>query len=277
MCTIFVFQGGLGNQMFQYAFYLSYKEHNPREIILFDTHYSSSCHSGFELFKLFPIEGKKMSRFSTSLLTSKLRKYVSRICSHPQESNAYIYTPKLFVPQTHLSWLEGYWQSELYFLEVASKVREAFCFDESMLNDRSTCLLKSIRSTPNSISIHIRRGDYLTINGGSIVLPMSYYQEAIQLCLEKYPDACFYVFSDDIPWVRENMDIPSASFVDWNSKGDSWQDMCLMSKCKHNIIANSSFSWWGAWLNPNKQKMVIAPDWGITDMIPKTWIQIAKE
>lgn len=275
MCTFFIIQGGLGNQMFQYAFYLSYKECNPHEIILFDTHYSKGCHSGFELFHLFPIKGEGKSHLSTLLLTSKLRKYIYRACSHPKEQNAYIYTPELLVHNGCFSWLEGYWQSELYFDRIASKVRDAFRFDVSMLNENSAGLLESIRSIPNSVSIHIRRGDYLTINGGSIVLPVSYYQKAIQLCIEKVPDAHFYVFSDDIPWVRENMDIPSATYVDWNNKMDSWQDMFLMSNCKHNIIANSSFSWWGAWLNANDQKLVIAPDWGDTDMIPKSWIQIS--
>lgn len=273
MLSFLIFQGGLGNQMFQYAFYLSYRSYRPHEIVLFDTHYSEGCHSGFELFRVFNIN-KGTSCLSTWLLTSKLRKYIHRICSHPEERDAYIFTPDMFNSTNAFTWLEGYWQSEQYFENVATRVKDSFLFDETLLNERSSKILKIIRTIPNSISIHIRRGDYLTINGGSIVLPLSYYQTAIRLSLARFPDASFFVFSDDIAWVRDNMDIPSPTYVDWNTNEDSWQDMCLMSKCKHNIIANSSFSWWGAWLNSNVDKMVIAPAWGEKDMIPQKWIQI---
>ena len=108
---------------------------------------------------------------------------------------------------------------------------------------------------------------------------VEYYENAIRYVRERYPQAVFYVFSDDLDWVREN--IPSAGkmvFVDWNRGKDSWQDMFLMSKCHHNILANSSFSWWGAWLNTHPEKLVIAPErWAncpAPDALPDGWVRI---
>ena len=121
--------------------------------------------------------------------------------------------------------------------------------------------------------MHIRRGDYLQINNGTIVLPISYYHMAIKMMLKRVKDPTFLFFSDDMEWVKENIHVPNAIYVDWNTGKESWQDMYLMSMCNHNIIANSSFSWWGAWLNNHKDKIVVSPKWD-EEIIPEEWIQV---
>ena len=134
----------------------------------------------------------------------------------------------------------------------------------------------------NSISIHIRRGDYLHPKFNHLygnICTIEYYKEAITILQQKYANLHFYIFSDDISWVKENLPIVPSTYIDWNKKEDSWQDMYLMSQCKHNIIANSSFSWWGAWLNNNPNKTVICPSRFMnlnqqSDIVPEDWIQI---
>lgn len=134
----------------------------------------------------------------------------------------------------------------------------------------------------NSVSIHIRRGDYLSeINQGLYggICTEMYYAKAITYICNKIDQPSFFVFSNEIDWVKNNVDIPNPTYIDFNNGADSWQDMFLMSQCKHNIIANSSFSWWGAWLNRNTNKIVITPSRFInleedSDIIPDAWIRI---
>ena len=132
----------------------------------------------------------------------------------------------------------------------------------------------------NSISIHVRRGDYLKNPQYFDICNTVYYRKAIGLIKEKTDNARFYVFSDDIQWVKENLELPQNTvYVNWNMKTDSWQDMCLMSHCRHHIIANSTFSWWGAWLNKNEKKIVICPKMfsrteNLVNVMPDEWIKI---
>lgn len=126
-------------------------------------------------------------------------------------------------------------------------------------------------SRENSVSVHIRRGDYLLRKHSKIhgLCSLEYYLQAIQFIKSKSKDPVFYFFSDDIPWARENFCNPSYKFVDCNSGSNSCLDLYLMSQCKHNIIANSTFSWWGAWLNRNKEKIVVAPSVWFNDQKKK--------
>lgn len=115
----------------------------------------------------------------------------------------------------------------------------------------------------NAVSLHIRRGDYLEPkhweNTGS-VCQLPYYQNAIAAIRKQLDNPVFYVFSDDLAWVKENLPLDNAVYIDWNKGDDSWQDMMLMSHCRRHIICNSTFSWWGAWLDPHKDKTVIVPE-----------------
>lgn len=161
-------------------------------------------------------------------------------------------------------------------------MRNAFSFNLSCTSEKTQNTAKLIQRK-NSISIHIRRGDYLNPANSSVfgnICTLSYYQKSIKWFNDSFQDISFFVFSDDITWVKENLQFPSeVYYIDWNSGNNSWEDMCLMSLCKHNIVANSTFSWWGAWLNSNPEKLVLCPpkytnsDNGI-DLFPKTWIRI---
>ena len=157
-------------------------------------------------------------------------------------------------------------------------------YDKEELLNEATRELRNTIENCNAASLHVRRDDYLSTTyayGFGGICTTAYYQNAIAYMKEKTIDPAFFVFSDDINWCRENLDVEGATFVDCNHGDESWQDMFLMSKCKHNIIANSSFSWWGAWLNNNTNKIVVAPDrwWnGLKDdVVPETWIRIGRK
>lgn len=149
--------------------------------------------------------------------------------------------------------LRGYWQSEKYFAPIADMIRKDFTFSEPSFRNKE--LAKEMASH-TSVSIHVRRGDY---QGLFPLLTEDYYNPAMDYFNGHYDDVHFYVFSNDLAWCREHLKAEQITFVDWNTGHDSPFDMWLMTQCKHNIIANSTFSWWGAWLNSHAGKRVIAP------------------
>ena len=134
----------------------------------------------------------------------------------------------------------------------------------------------------HAVSLHVRRGDYVQPKfwdtmGSVCQLP--YYQHALREMEKRVGHPHYYVFSDDLDWVKANFDLPDAVYVDWNKGEDSWQDMMLMSRYRHHVICNSTFSWWGAWLNPRKDKLVIAPERWTRDadsreIVPAEWIRV---
>ena len=177
----------------------------------------------------------------------------------------------------------GYWQNEGYFVDIEPMIREAFQFNINILSEKT----KAIASKMNrelSVSIHVRRGDYENLpeakamHGG--ICSLDYYHKAIDFIRQRLgSNICFYLFSDDVNWMEENLQLENRCIIDWNQGEDSWQDMYLMSCCRHHIIANSSFSWWAAWLNPNKSKIVLTPNkwFNHTDavgIVPESWIKI---
>jgi hypothetical protein len=180
--------------------------------------------------------------------------------------------------------LSGYWQSPLYFKSVECLIRQEFTFP-TKLSKENSIILKMIKNF-NSISLHVRRTDYVNNVNHEIhgVCSIEYYMKAISIICANVNYPFFFIFSDDIKWVKQNLKINSKCvFVSGNTGSNSYIDMQLMSFCKHNIIANSSFSWWGAWLNSNFNKIVIAPQkWfndeninsQTSDLIPDTWIRI---
>lgn len=177
-------------------------------------------------------------------------------------------------------YLVGYFQSERYFKQIERQIRKEFTFKipPSLENQ---LLLEKMRATP-AVSLHVRRGDYLLnrrIHLHHGLCDFIYYKQAIQEIEKRIVNPHFYVFSDDIPWIQANLliDHPIV-FVTHNQGVKSYEDLRLMSHCQHHIIANSSFSWWGAWLNPQADKIVIAPKkWtnvklNFSDLIPTGWI-----
>ncbi len=155
------------------------------------------------------------------------------------------------------TYLHGYWQSEKYFLDAEAAIRQDFSFPEP--TGRNADIAMQIHET-NSVSLHLRRGDYVS-NASHLVCAQPYYGAAIASLLPRLEnDPQIFVFSDDPDWARDNLMLPGAPvIVDHNGAEHDYEDLRLMSLCKHNIIANSSFSWWGAWLNQNAGRHVIAP------------------
>ena len=151
--------------------------------------------------------------------------------------------------------VNGYWQSEKYFESIEDIIRNVFTFPEA--SEQNKAIAREMAAS-TSVSIHVRRGDYLRYFLNN-VLDEAYYGPAMAYFTERFKDVHFFIFSNDISWCREHLSAERISFVDWNTGKDSPYDMWLMTQCKHNIIANSSFSWWAAYLNIHKDSIVISP------------------
>lgn len=177
-------------------------------------------------------------------------------------------------------YLYGYWQSYKYFDFCPDSIRRIFTYPEDKLNSETKTIATQIKNTPTSISLHIRLGDYLQypeIFGG--ICTEEYYDRAIAYFKEKYHEPKFFVFSNDKDYIKKYLNDSSFIVVDCNNDKNAWQDMYLMSQCNHNIIANSSFSWWGAYLNQNEEQEVVAPKkwlntYEMKDICPNEWMRI---
>ncbi|MFT7593357.1 MAG: hypothetical protein ACI8R4_000670 [Paracoccaceae bacterium] len=177
-------------------------------------------------------------------------------------------------------YLHGYWQSEKYFAEIADTIRQDFTFPD-FSNAQNADMAAQIADNL-SISLHVRRGDYLTL-GAHVLCDQAYYEAALARVLDGISgDPTVYVFSDDPQWAKDNLPLPCAKVVvDFNGPETDFEDMRLMSLCQHNIIGNSSFSWWGAWLNQTPAKRVAGPvrwfgDPKLVnpDILPLDWLRI---
>jgi hypothetical protein len=181
------------------------------------------------------------------------------------------------------SYLVGLWQSDKYFKDYAQQIRQDLVLKENA-SAKNAELLNKI-AAQNAVSLHVRRGDYATYPHLQTLGPLGpdYYKKALELIKSRVKKPVFYIFSDDPDWCKQNLNLGrDFVFVDHNSKG--FEDLRLMSSCKHHIIANSSFSWWGAWLNPNTDKIVVAPSpWFIdpgfdtSDFVPADWLRVKRQ
>jgi len=279
-------QGGLGNQLFQYAAGRAISIANNVELVLdlswFDNQirintkrsyeldaYKISCRvaQGDELFWCRIHQNRMLSRLS--FLHGKWK--------HIKDKNQ-VFDNRCFSNSSDL-YLDGYWQSYRYFNQVSDLLREELTPRvHSSLTDSA---LIEIIADPNSVSVHIRRGDYVTNPRAANFhgLCSAEYYEMAMSCIENVISSPHYfVFSDDIEWAKENIRFKSkVTFVESEEARNSVEDLKLMSMCKHNIIANSSFSWWGACLNRNPGKLVIAPKkWFVNQpadsLIPSSWV-----
>ena len=180
-------------------------------------------------------------------------------------------------------YLDGYWQSERYFSSIAVLLRQELTA-KAPLDPKNEALARSIDAV-NAVSLHVRRGDYVDNPATTRfhgVCSLDYYQRAIDYISLRVEAPHLFVFSDDPQWTRANLRYAAATtFVDANPPDRGYRDMGLMARCRHHIIANSSFSWWGAWLNPSCEKIVIAPDrWfsaarnDTRDLIPPGWVRL---
>ena len=271
--------GGLGNQMFIYAFYLQMrKRFSDTRIDLSDMrHYHA--HNGYELDRVFGISDRE---FCIAKPLKKVLEFLFFKVILERKQN--LETMEAFTKSYAYPFLyfKGFYQSERFFKDVEDEVRQAFAFDLNKANAESQTLAQQIQENPHAVSLHVRRGDYMEpkfYKRYGTVCSQAYFQRAVEMMLAQVPQAHFYIFSDDVEWVQQNLRLPRATVVSCNRGADSWQDMMLMSLCRHNIICNSTFSWWGAWLNANPEKRVIAPSRWLADVdmpyiIPETWIKV---
>jgi len=226
-----------------------------------------------------------LSHFSQSKFNKLLNEFIIRSpfvksVNYLREPHFHFYNNALRVGN-HV-YVNGYWQSEKYFSSIRNQLLTEL-IPASELSSESQLIYDDIKNH-NAVSLHIRRGDYINETNQSIyhTCSLDYYSKSIDLILSKVTQPKFYIFSDDFEWVKSNLNInQQIQFIEHNKGKNSYQDLILMSKCKHNIIANSSFSWWGAWLNQHENKIVIAPEkWfksnskKTQDLIPSTWIQL---
>jgi hypothetical protein len=282
--------GGLGNQMFQYAAGLSLSIARKTDLCLdLSWFHNSPADVTKRTYRLdvFALRaGIAQTRQITRIAEpSAIRRLIDR--SKPYFRKNIYYEPHFhydpnFRRASSDIIMDGYWQSEEYFKGIADRVRQEFAIS-APLTPPAKEMAKKIGTT-KSVSLHVRRGDYVsdpkTLNYHGVCEP-EYYKEAIASLKERIGEMEIFVFSDDMDWVKENISTEfPMTFVNHAGRQD-YEDLYLMSLCQHNIIANSSFSWWGAWLNTNPEKMVIAPsrwfnasDADTRDLLPAEWIKL---
>ena len=270
--------GGLGNQMFIYAFYLQMKKRfsdvyiDISDMVHYKVHYGSEMNEVFNLPQIEFRMNQPLKKVIEFLFFKTILERKQNGALKPYECT-YIWP---------LIYFKGFYQSEKYFEEVKEDVRKLFTFDLKKANVKSLQVMQQILYEDNSVSLHVRRGDYLNLkhwDSIGCVCQLPYYRNALLKIKSMVSEPVFYVFSDDIEWVKQNLDLDNAIYVDWNNGRDSWQDMMLMSCCRNHIICNSTFSWWGAWLNPHDDKIVIAPEqWSknieSNTVVPQSWIKV---
>ena len=278
--------GGLGNQLFQYAFGRRTALVNNTElkldISLYGQNIPGTTPRHYSLADFATIQNIASSQETATFTESFLDKIKTISKKKYIRQEDFEFKPD-FLTIGPSAYLEGYWQSEKYFKDIETTVRQEIRL-RSPLSDRARDLAEKIKNT-RSVSIHFRRGDYASDRKTNVlhgICSPDYYQKAIKYIAQRVQEPEFFVFSDDIPWVKENFNCNyPVTFVEGTAREQ--EDLMLMSACQHNIVANSSFSWWGAWLNTHTDKTVIAPEqWfkdpniKVDDLIPKSWTLLAK-
>ena len=285
--------GGLGNQMFQYATGRALALRKKTELRLDISGFEDyALHQGFELQRIFSCPARIASNADVkNVLGWQGASWARRLLSKPAlaslRSKALLIEPHFgywprIIEAPPACYLQGYWQSEKYFEAAIDTLRSEFAFKHPL--DQNNANLAEQISASNSISLHIRRGDYAnnpkTLAMHGLCSP-DYYRAATELVSVRIESPHFFIFSDDIGWAMENLKLEfPCNYIGHNQGKDSYKDMQLMSLCRHHIIANSSFSWWGAWLNPLPEKIVVAPKkWfangrAIDDLLPEKWVKL---
>jgi hypothetical protein len=273
-------QGRLGNQMFQYALAKSLQESGKNVTIDSSMLKYDGNHNELGLFENVKSEYieadshlvAKLGDCNKSFPYKVKRKIIGYKKTHILENN-YAYNAAIFDMDN--VYLEGYWQTEKYFKNIEGQIRTLYTFPT--ITDKSNLDLEDKIKSCNSVSLHIRRGDYLSDKNAPMhgdICTKAYYDNAIKYIKERVDNPKFYIFTDDAEWARQQYKDEEYTIVDQNHADNSFRDMQLMSLCKHNIIANSSFSWWGAWLNTNKDKIVTAPPkWFNLAETPDVWCE----
>jgi hypothetical protein len=285
--------GGLGNQMFQYAVARHLAEIH-KVVLKMDI-------SGFKTYKKrkyslwpFNIQENFASPEEVAALGGQRRgiveRVVRRVLRKPVKSTpTYIREKRLFYFDADILklpdgvYLHGSWQNERYFADIAGIIRQEFTVrtppagkDKELAEQIASC---------QSVSLSIRRGDYASKRHTKRVhgtCGLDYYYRCVEHLTQTVKNPHFFIFGDEPQWARDNLKLPyPTTFVDHNAEDKNYEDLRLLSRCKHNIIANSSFSWWGAWLNQDPEKIVLAPKrwfksdaYDPRDLIPDKWIKV---
>lgn len=257
-------QGGLGNQLFQWAYSVALSEKFNARVLL-DTHLfghpiQQNAQEHIKHYLLDKIVSSKIDTINFPLESESFKNHIINIFDHHK------YKP-LDYNRNNIYYMDGYWQSEKYIIEYKNKI-----ISKLNLNVTSDFDFK------NSCSIHVRRGDYLYSNGFHPVQDLNYFKKALDIIA---PTGKIFIFSNDINWCKNNFNFKNLIFIE--QKGhwidSAIKELKLMSMCENNIISNSSFSWWGAWLNKNSEKKVVCPiKWFGSipdcDIKPENWIKI---
>ena len=281
--------GGLGNQMFQYAAGRRLAYVRKTELVLDLSWYrhipASNTPRNYELDD-YPIAARVTTAAEEWWCQLHSNRVLRRVAFLPRrwfnfrEKSFEFDRSVLDLPDN--TYLDGYWQSHQYFDDIADLIR-AEMTPSKLANPRNTAVQIAIASA-EAVSVHVRRGDYVTLKTAATMhgsCSLDYYQAALATVASRTRAPHFFVFSDDVEWARANLTAPGPmTFVDHNGPEAAFQDLRLMSLCKHHVIANSSFSWWGAWLNPGKDKIIISPKTWFADgratctLIPSTWMRL---
>ncbi|MEM5427377.1 alpha-1,2-fucosyltransferase [Cupriavidus oxalaticus] len=285
--------GGLGNQMFQYATGRAVA-HRYGVPLLLDA--SGFAHYDLRRYELGELSIRatvatedELTRAGVKPCAPTLLKRVSKALGIDRPANQLkeaSFTYDARVEQvTPPVYLDGYWQSERYFVQIADLLRQEFMLKEPADAANSRIGAQISEAGASAVSLHIRRGDY--VNNPQTaqyhgVCSLDYYRAAVDYVAARVSSPHFFVFSDDHAWVSENFRLDhTVTLVDVNGADRGVWDMALMKSCRHHVIANSSFSWWGAWLNPHADKIVVAPErWfsgashDTSDLIPATWTRL---
>ena len=281
--------------MFTYALVCAYRQKGIKAFLFVSD--ANLEHNGYELERVFPgaDQWRGLSSWQKAYyslmqkmrnIPYKKRNFPHRIIFFPFSDQHYDQAPVKFFPQVFASprkneYLIGLFQSYKYFEDCRDALLREFRFDSNRLSDSTREMALQMQQC-NSVSIHVRRGDYMNgyyYNLLGQVCNLDYYKRAIDEIKRRVDRPYFFIFSDDKEYVAKNLVLDEATYVDFNSGKDSWQDMYLMTQCRHHIIANSTFSWWGAWLATHEDKIVVAPprwfnDMEHDDIIPPEWIRI---
>jgi hypothetical protein len=281
--------GGLGNQMFQYSAGRRLAYANGVELKL-DTFSFKECNLRTYSLGIFNVQENLATREEVEALTvgkrSLVERFSTKILGRKHSSLPSHVREKQFAPEIlnlpDNVYLDGYWQSEKYFTDIEDIIRKEFTVKTDQ--ERKNRKLAELIASCDSVSLHIRRGDYVStpeIRKVHGTCSLDYYFRCVDQLSKTVKNPHFFIFSDDHDWASDNLKLPHpTTLVDHNGM-KAYEDLRLMSQCRHHIIANSSFSWWGAWLNKNQDKIVIAPQsWfndssrDTKDLIPDSWVRI---
>lgn len=254
-------QGGLGNQLFQYALYEMFRQKGIKTKVDISDYVDGKEKRAYELAKLGlnpeVADRKELHRYyaDNSRLTDRVFRYWFGRKKYRKEKR-YDFNPQILTMTD--GFLSGYWQSEKYFADVSCKVRDRICFQS--IDTEEVRRWEKQMAKNNSVSVHVRLGDYRqTEEMYGNICTASYYRQAIQYIAMRIENPIFYVFSDEPEQAAGMLKDYQCYVIAENRGEDSYKDMYLMSRCRHHIIANSTFSWWGAWLDNRMDKIVVSP------------------